>query len=281
MRLEIRRPSGAPEDSVAIRLVVAAAVEIAIAAVVTQPDAVEPITAIAAVVLAPAGYLFSYRRRRRPNVLLKVVLSVALLAALGQFLGAVRAVTSVDQARIPLASLFPWVQVLHAFDVPRRRDLAFSMASSLILMAEAGALSMSTSFLAFLVPWAGLAGTWLSLSSRPRRDEVMRPLSVRRISPERRSPRGAPVRSAIISTVVAGLMASLVFLAMPRLPGSLVRTPPFSLTGRPSELPSFDGGVQNPGLPSDPGRDLVDFSEGGYPGFSDVVDLRARGRLSD
>ena len=47
---------------------------------------------------------------------------------------------------MPLASLFLWVQVLHAFDVPRRRDLAFSMVSSLILMAEAGALSLDVVF---------------------------------------------------------------------------------------------------------------------------------------
>ncbi len=34
-------------------------------------------------------------------------------------------------------------------------------------------------------------------------------------------------------------------------------------------------------LPSDPGDGVIDFASGGYPGFSDVVDLRARGRLSD
>ena len=54
--------------------------------------------------------------------------------------------------------MFLWVQVLHAFDVPRRRDLAFSMVSSVILMAEAGALSLSSSFVVFiLVPWAALS----------------------------------------------------------------------------------------------------------------------------
>ena len=146
----------AVEDSIAIRCVVAVAVEVAILAVVTQPDAVEPATAIAAVVLAPAGYLFSYRRRGHANVLLKVLVSVALLAALGQFMASARSATTVDQARIPLATLFLWVQVLHAFDVPRRRDLAFSMVSSMILMAEAGSLSLSSTFLVFLVPWMGL-----------------------------------------------------------------------------------------------------------------------------
>lgn len=281
MKLELRKPTGPPEDSVAIRVVVACAVEVAIAAVVAQPGAVPPPVAIATLVLAPVGYLVSYRRRHASNLLLKIALSVALLAALGQFLSDVRSVTSVDQARIPLASLFLWVQVLHAFDVPRRRDLAFSMVSSLILMAEAGSLSLSTSFGLFLLPWAAFAGAWLSLSARPRADQVTTPVVVRRHVDQRRTARTAPIRSAAAAAGLTLVAASLVFLAMPRLPGSFVRTPPFSLAGNPSPVAAFDGSVSNPGLPAEPGDGVVDFSSGGYPGFSDVVDLRARGRLSD
>ena len=279
MRFEVRRPTGPPEDSVAMRVVVACAVEVAIAAVVAQPGAVPASVAAASLLLAPAGYWYSYRRRRSPNLLLKVALSVALLAALGQFLGDVRGVVSVDQARIPLASLFLWVQVLHAFDVPRRRDLAFSMVSSLILIAEAGSLSLSTSFLVFLLPWAGLSGAWLSMSSRPRADRVTTPEAVRRIAGERAPSRTASIRSATAAAGLVLLAASLVFLAMPRLPGGFVRTPPFSLAGNPSPVAAFDGAVSNPGLAALPGSGVVDFSSGGYPGFSDVVDLRSRGRL--
>ena len=281
MRFELRKPSGPAEDSIAIRVVVACLVEIAIAAVVAQPEAVPAPVAIAALVLAPIGYGFSYRRRRSSNLLLKIALSVALLAALGQFLSEVRSVTSFDQARIPLASLFLWVQVLHAFDVPRRRDLAFSVVSSLILMAEAGSLSLTTSFALFVLPWAGLAGAWLSLSARPRPDQVATPVAVRRHGSQRRAPRSAPIRSAMATAGFALLTASLIFLAMPRLPGSFVRTPPFSLAGNASPVSAFDGGVANPGLPADAGDGVVDFTSGGYPGFSDVVDLRARGHLSD
>jgi transglutaminase-like putative cysteine protease len=281
MKLALRKPTGPPEDSVAMRVVVACAVQIAIAAVVAQPGAVPAQVASATLVLAPVGYWVSYRRRYASNLLLKIALSVALLAALGQFLSDVRSVTSVDQARIPLASLFLWVQVLHAFDVPRRRDLAFSMVSSLILMAEAGSLSLSTSFGLFLLPWAGFAGAWLSLSARPRADQVTTPVAVRRHAGERRTPRTAPIRSAAAAAGLTLVAASLVFLAMPRLPGTFVRTPPFSLAGNPSPVGAFDGSVSNPGLPADPGDGVVDFSSGGYPGFSDVVDLRARGRLSD
>lgn len=263
-----------------MRVVVALAVEVAIAAVVAQ-HAVEAPIAIAALVLAPLGYLYSYRRRTRGNLALKVLLSVALLAATGQFFAQVRMAANVDAARIPLATLFLWVQVLHAFDVPRRRDLAFSMISSLILMAEAGALSLTTSLVWFLLPWAGLAGAWLYLSSRPRPDEVATPVSERRVRPDGHpGRRTAPVRAVAVPATAVLLGAFVVFLAMPRVPGSFVRTPPFSLRNATS-LQGFDGGVQNPGLASQAGDGVVDFSPDAYPGFGDVVDLRARGRLSD
>ncbi|HEY6567203.1 MAG TPA: transglutaminaseTgpA domain-containing protein [Actinomycetota bacterium] len=280
VKFRIKGRATPAEDSIALRVVVAVAVEVAIVAVVSQPQAVAPLTAIAAVILAPAGYLFSYRRRSRSSVPLKVLLSFALLAALGQFMGSASSAVSVDQTRLPLATLFLWVQVLHAFDVPRRRDLAFSMVSSLILMAEAASLSLSSSFLVFLVPWMALSGAWLSLSARPRPDQVVTPVAIRRTMPGAGRGLRAPMVSALTSSVVAVLAASLVFLAMPRLPGTFVRTPPFSLAGRAAQLSSFDGGVQNPGL-ADPGDGVVDFSADGYPGFSDVLDLRARGRLSD
>ncbi|MGZ8637041.1 MAG: transglutaminase TgpA family protein [Actinomycetota bacterium] len=280
MRLELKRPTGPPEDSIPMRVVVALAVEIAIAAVVAQ-HAVQPTIAAAALVLAPLGYLYSYRRRHRANLALKLVLTAALLAATGQFFASVRMAANVDAARIPLATLFLWVQVLHAFDVPRRRDLAFSMTSSLILMAEAGALSLTTSFVWFLLPWSGLAGTWLYLSSRPRPDRVTVPVSVHRIRREGRSGRrAAPARAVLIPATAAMLGAFLVFLAMPRVPGSFVKTPPFSLRNA-APLQGFDGSVQNPGLASSSGDGVVDFAADAYPGFSDVVDLRARGRLSD
>lgn len=278
MKLPARRPSAPPEDSVAMRVVVAVAVELGIVAVALQ-GAVDAFTTVMALALAPLGYVFSYRRRRRSGVAVKVVLAVALLAATGQFLSAMRLVASVDEARVPLAALFLWVQVLHAFDVPRRRDLAFSMVSSTTLVAAGGALSLITSYIWILLVWAGLAAAWLWLSARPRADEVTTPVAVRRTL-EARRPRAAGPRSATAAGVAAVLAGTAVFLAMLRLPATLVRTPPFSL-GQHAPMPSSQDGVSNPGLPSAGTDGVVDFAPGGYPGFSDAMDLRARGALSD
>ncbi|MGH2530489.1 MAG: DUF3488 domain-containing protein, partial [Actinomycetota bacterium] len=269
-----------PEDSVRLRVVVAAMVVAALVALIAQ-GATDTATWIAAMLLVPVGYAFSYFQRNKTSVGTKVVLVVGLLAALGGFLQSVRLAQSVDEARIPLASLFVWVQVLHSFDVPRRRDLSFSVVSSLILMAEAGALSLGTGFLVFLVPWAALGGLWLYLSQRPTQDRPPEPSFVRRI---RRSNRGLGIvaaRSLAAGTTTVLVAVALVFMLTPRLPGAFVRLPPFAVRTAIA-VPGFQGQVVNPGLPSGGGDGgVVDFSSSVYPGFGSNVDLRARGRLSD
>ncbi len=279
LRARMLRGLGTPEDSVAMRLFVAGAVEVAILAVVAQ-GGVNGAAAILPLVLAPVGYLFSYKQRHHSNITTKVLLSVGLLAAFAAFLQSVQLAGSVDQARVPLASLFLWVQVLHAFDVPRRRDLAFSMVSSVILMAEAGALSLSSSFVLFIAPWAALCGGWLFLSSRPRPARTTEPVSVRR-----HGPAGGGVAASVRGAAWAGssvvLATVLVFMGIPRLPGTLVRSLPFSLGGAAATVANFAGGVDNPSLPARSGNGVVNFAPDAYPGFSDTVDLRARGHLSN
>lgn len=278
----LKRPKEPPEDALHLRLVVAAMVQVALVAVIAQ-GATDALTALAALVLAPLGYWFSYRQRERANITTKVILAVALLAALGAFLQAVRYAETVDEARAPLASLFVWVQVLHAFDVPRRRDLAFSAVSSLILIAEAGALSFSRGFFLFLVPWSVLAGAWLYLSARPRGDELTATTFVRLTPATPGLGRGpAAGRTVMATATCVVVVVGAIFLATPRLPGGFVAMPPFRVHS-PIAVPAFDGGVVNPALASAPTSSdgVVGFSQLAYPGFGTSVDLRARGRLSD
>ena len=69
-----------------MRIVVALAVEIGLIAVISQ-GVVADRTSLLALVLAPAGYLLSYRRRGRRNLVVKVALAAGLLLALARFLG--------------------------------------------------------------------------------------------------------------------------------------------------------------------------------------------------
>jgi transglutaminase-like putative cysteine protease len=275
----LRHRKAPPEESIRLRVVVTAMVLVAVAAVIAQ-QAIDAFTAVAAVLLVPVGHAFSYIQRRRANIATKVALAVGLVVAFGAFLQSVRYVQSTDQAKIPLASLFVWVQVLHSFDVPRRRDLAFSAISSLILMAEASALSLGTDFLLFLVPWVALAGLWLVMTQRPTSAPIVEPTFMRRTASSRRGRALAVGRSTLATSAVLTVAVTGVFLATPRLPGAFIRLPPFAVRAAIA-VPTFDGSVVNPGLPVAGPDGVVDFSPVAYPGFGSRVDLRARGRLSD
>ena len=276
MNLRLSGAKALPEDHVGMRIAVAAAVEIGLLAVAAQ-GVLNDRTALLALVLAPVGYLVSYRRRSSTNVAIKVALALGLLVATARFLGQIGYVTSPDAARAPLAALFLWVQVLHAFDVPRRRDLSFSMVSSTTMIAVGGALALSTSYLWWLLAWAVASGAWLWTSSRPLAGDL-RPATIARERTGRS--RVAPARSVVSVAVAALALAVGVFALMPRLPLTMVRSMPFRMS--PGAQPAPVDRVQNPTLPpASADGQVVDFSSNGYPGFSDVMDLRARGVLSD
>ena len=68
-----------------------------------------------------------------------------------------------------MAILFAWVLCTHAFDVPARRDVAYSLAGSAALMAVAAAQSVDLSLGIYVVAWAafgiwGLVAMWQSMS---------------------------------------------------------------------------------------------------------------------
>jgi transglutaminase-like putative cysteine protease len=275
------RPSPQPpEASIALRSVVLAISLLAVVAVAGQ-SALAGATAVGALALIPLGSWISFRRRTKRNTLLKLVLAGGLLLALANFLAQVRLSTSVDDARVPLASLFVWVQVLHSFDLPLRRDLAFSVVAALALMAEAASLSLDQGFGLFLLPFAGLAAAWLHLSDRARAVAEASPGAVARWPAGPRSRRRV-FRPVAIWIGVVMLVATVTFAATPRLPGTRVIAPPFELVSR-VPVPGFAGGVMNPSLPS--GRGIQGEPGAvrgtGYPGFGAAVDLRVRGRLSE
>ena len=276
MNLRLTGAKALPEDDLAMRIAVAAAVEIGLLAVVAQ-DVLSDRTAFLALVLAPIGYVVSYRRRAATNVAVKVALACGLFVATARFLGQIGYVTSPDAARAPLAALFLWVQVLHAFDVPRRRDLAFSMVSSTTMIAVGGALALTTSYLWWLLAWAVVSAGWLWASSRPLSGDLQAATIVRTRS---RTARTAPARSVAAVAAAAFAIAIGVFAVMPRVPITMVRSLPFRMSPGAQAAPVDR--VQNPALPeATSDGHVVDFSSTGYPGFSDVMDLRARGQLSD
>jgi len=262
----INRP-GKPEDSVAFRVAVLVTVLIAVFAAVKY-GAVGALTGALVIAGVIAGSVFSYYARNKTNLILKLILSVLLLLVFIIFLAALGG--AIQDLRYPLVRLFLWVLVLHSFDLPTRRDLDFSLASSAILIAFAGTLSISSNFLYMLVPFfaSGLITLYIGhRSSLMETSDVFVPA-------QKRTRTGWAFVLAAIALVPIGL---LMFMFLPRLPGFNSYYLPMSKT---QNVPAAFGPLlKNPGykdLTSFPDTPLP-FNPDGYYGFNNFLDLRVRG----
>jgi transglutaminase-like putative cysteine protease len=258
----------APENSVALRSFVFVAVLWSVAAHRAE-EAVAASTGLIALLVMAFGSWLSHRRRRSDNWLIKVVLAVLALVALARFFGQVGEIATLDEARFPLAEVFLWVQVLHSFDLPARRDLYFSLGSSLALMAIAGSISQDMSFGLLLVVYSWTALTAFLLAHRSETLE-----GVRSVLHGRRSGGGLGDTARPWATVFA--VGALLFLVLPQPTSARRFALPFAL-GPLSGSPS-GGPIVNPGFTGDPSTRSSGTS---YFGLSDRMDLRVRGDLSD
>jgi len=274
-RIKASLPAGRkrlPEDSVELRAWVLAAVLVGEVAVLTS-GYFDWVTGILVPLLTVFAFAVSYNRRREKNFLIKILLAFGALAALAMFFREV--LSSLYDTRVPLARLFLWVQVIHAFDLPARKDVSYSLVSGLILLAVGAVLSTSLWYglfvLAFFFCALG-ALTQMNLSEARERAGVAASRS----------------RGLAFGVVAPGFFAVLAvgvlcFSFMPQrqnLNLSMMPTSAFQeLQG------NFSGGVQNPEYPP-PGGDPFsqppqNIAPDSYHGFNLYMDLRSRGRLSD
>lgn len=263
---EANRPR-APEHSVRLRVAAWAAVVVGIAACRAQGELSSRPSLVAAA-LVTIGMAFSHRTRSHPPAWVKVALAVAAVASLVWFFRQLTSHTLTDVTTIenPLTALFVWIQVVHSFHVPARRDLAFSLAGSTGLMAVAGAQAIDLRFATYAVVWAaaglwGLTEMWASVSGGGRVSGRVLP--------------GALTGVGVITAAVFLLLPAprvtvrVNFLARPGnggavgVPGGLAGD-----GGRPTEL-------SRAGSPA--GRVRI----GGYLGFANRLDTALRGRLSN
>jgi protein-glutamine gamma-glutamyltransferase len=262
---QANRP-GPPEHSITFRVAATGAVVVAIAACWAQGE-LSPAVAGASIGLVIVGNAFSYRRRARPLRGLKPLLAVAVIIAFGWFFVTVSAtaragnLTSVEG---PLAVLFTLIQVTHAFDVPSRRDLGFSLAGSATLMAVAAAQAVDTTFGIYVLVWAvlgfaGLMAMWSSMVGGA-------PTSVRRV---------------VTAVGASGAVALLVLAALPapRADSSLVL--PSSIA---NDLPiagaaSLVGGGPHGNEPVHAGSPSGRTGIGGFLGFAGPLNTADRASL--
>ncbi len=214
------------EDSFILRLLSFLTVTVAIAATIQSTES-SPALGIAAVLLSGLGFWISWQRRRAKNWWIKIILALAMLAALANFFYGIR--ENPYDARIPLAHLLIWLQTLHSYDLPRRKDVFYSLWVGLILISVAATTSRSTIFGVYLALYALLAVASLLASH----------LSSQKASPRLLKRLSAPVIGWGL------LLGTVVFFAMPRYEGMKIRTFPVSMSI--TNLPDFDGKIKNPG----------------------------------
>jgi len=274
----IRR--GGDEGSPALRVWTALTVLVSVFAITAHEDFGALRFSIAG--LVALGFLFSWIRRRRNNTWVKLLLTAGCLWAAWVFLQAL----SQDpyHTSIPLTIFLLWLQTLHSFDLPRRRDLLFSVLTSVVLMAVAAAFTVDMAFGAFFLPYALAACVTLvyntaeagmaaaagggSAASDPAPAAPPRPALQRG--------EAVPIAAALLGALLA--VAGLVFLFTPRLSGLFITTLPFTPTISIGER--LQGGIINPAYPQG-GDGTQVFNPNGYFGFGPNVDLRVRGRLND
>lgn len=277
LRDVIRRANATrrPEDGIALRVAVLGAVLTGMLALAVE-GAIAPSTATLLAVALPFAYWVSWRRRAKDNWHIKIGLTLAALLALVRFLGQLSGVATLDEIRFPLADLFLWIQVVHGFDLPQRRDLNFSLGSSLTLMAVAGSVSQDLRFGAMLVLYFAFATAAFVLIHRSEIGEDATTLA--EAEPGRGSPkksRGFPTRDVVRGALATALAGTLLFLVLPQPSGVKTLSLPFHLGGGLGIFSS--GGLIGPGGDSSEGR----LNGSSYFGLSDRMDLSVRGELSD
>ncbi|MGH3085932.1 MAG: transglutaminase TgpA family protein [Rubrobacteraceae bacterium] len=260
-----------PEDSLALRAWVLASVLVGEVAVLSS-GYFDLATGLLVPLLTVVAFVVSHRRRREKNVFIKVMLAFGALAALAVFFREVLA--SLYDTRVPLARLFLWVQVIHSFDVPARKDLSYSLISGLILLCVGAALSTSLWYGVFV-----LAFIFCALGA----------LSQMSFSEARERARAAEVRGPGFRAVVPGFLAVVVvgmacFALVPQSRSMNLSMMPTSAFQ--NFRGDFPGGVENPYYEPPPGGDPFaapprSISADSYHGFNPYMDLRSRGRLSD
>ncbi|MEB3338683.1 MAG: transglutaminaseTgpA domain-containing protein, partial [Leptolyngbyaceae bacterium] len=217
-------PVAEVEDSLLLRILVQALVIVGIIATdLTATESTDwQIISFWAVPASIVGAALSWQRRRKRNIGIKFALAAGMLLTLAAFFG--RLVGELNDTRLALAQLLIQLQVLHSFDLPRRKDLGYSMVIGLILLGVAATLSQTLTFAPALLVFTALSLPVLVLDYRSRLGLVLQGFKLKGVDL-------APKRLGLFLLVVVSL-GLIIFACLPRLPGYQLRTLPVSAETR-------------------------------------------------
>ncbi len=217
------------EESIVLRILVQALV---IVGIIATDVAAQTQMSLWAIPLSLVGSFYSWRQRKKNSVTLKFFLSIAMIGVLLAFFA--HLIANLNDTRMVLAQLLVQVQVLHSFDLPRRKDLGYSMVIGLILLGVSGTVSQTLTFAPFLVVFLAIAIPTLVLDYRSRLG--LESVDTYLFSPYKKNqPKRdglkfsplSPKRLGVFLLVVMGLGLTI-FALMPRFPGYQLKTFPVS-----------------------------------------------------
>jgi transglutaminase-like putative cysteine protease len=277
----------AVEDAIPLRVLVLALV---IVGIVATDIAAETALSFWAVPLSVVGAIWSYYRRRDPNVPIKFCIAIGMLVALGAFFG--RLLGELNDTRLVLAELLIQLQILHSFDMPRRKDLGYSIVIGLILLGVAATLSQTLAFAAVLLLFLAIALPTLVLDYRSRLG--LEKVEVKRQKVQERKLSSLLPFNFLLFTLIVGLGLAI-FAVLPRFPGYQLRTFPVSspievkgsFTGRSITNPGYvRQGNANKGANNSSGAQENQTGEPGklnnssYYGFNNQINQNLRGEMT-
>jgi len=286
-RLEATEPPQA-ENSILLRVLVQGLV---IVGIIATDVAAETQLSYWAVPLSLVGATWSWYHRRDRNIPVKFLLAIGMLLSMGMFFG--NLLGQLNDTRLILAELLIQLQVLHSFDLPRRKDLGYSMVIGLILLGVAATLSETLAFAPLLLVFLAIALPVLVLDYQSR---LGISTTRKRKNASLFAPRSSPLslrRLSLFLLVVLGLGLAI-FALMPRFPGYQLQTFPVSDPGNFANQ-NFDAnnrGIINPGYVREGnqngggsgtgqgrGRGSGEMDDTFYYGFSSQMNQNLRGEL--
>jgi transglutaminase-like putative cysteine protease len=222
-------PPPVVEDSLLLRILVQLLV---IVGIVATDVAVEEALNLWAIPVSIVGATWSWYRRRDRNVAVKFCIAIGMLVAMFAFF--TRLVQELNDTRLVLAQLLIQLQVLHSFDLPRRKDLGYSMVIGLILLGVAGTLSQTLTFGPLLLLFLALALPTLVLDYRSRLG-FKKPESTKQKAEGKEKNNNWSLFAATLSPKYFALLLAItiglgltIFAFLPRFPGYQLRTFPVS-----------------------------------------------------
>ncbi len=236
------------EESIPLRVLVQILVFIAIGA---TDQTAEKSYSLWAIPLSAMAAGWGWYSRKQRNIPVKIFIALGMVAALFSFLGDL--VNANDETRILLSRLLIQLQVLHSFDLPRRKDLGYSMVIGFILMGVSATLSQTMVFGGWIVAFVAVIIPVLVLDLRSRLGVTNNSWQFRKL--------GVAPSSIVTLLGLVMIVGLMVFFLLPRFQGYQVRTFPVSTDIVTRQAPP--GRIIQPNKPNNPNAPGANNSEGG------------------